>query len=156
MKLRKDRKRSRTLTCGTATDRQSTRTFCRRSELETEKEDELLTSCSDKCFVRVLRLTWCTSSAATLKLQVLDVDLEILLLSFLAPILWDDSMSFHRRTVAGISAETFDFSHTHTYLSLCPASGELGLDGTSDFTSSVWWQPSKLLCSLRRLENRKV
>lgn len=87
LKLWKDCKRRRTLTCGTATDRQSTWTFCRHAELETEKSDELLTFCSDKCFMRVLRLTWCTSSAATLKLQVLDVDLEILLLSFFAPIL---------------------------------------------------------------------
>lgn len=39
---------------------------------------------------RYARLTWYTSSVATLKVQVLDVDLEILLLSFLMPILWDD------------------------------------------------------------------
>lgn len=42
------------------------------------------------------RLTWCTSSVATLKVQVLEVDLEILVLSFFVPILWDD-MSFHCR-----------------------------------------------------------
>lgn len=44
----------------------------------------------------------------------------------------------------------------HAHLSRCPASGELGLDGTSDFTSKVCWQESKLLCSLRRLRQAEA
>lgn len=43
-----------------------------------------------------------------------------------------------------------------SHLSRCPASGELGLDGSSDLTSSVGWQLSKLLCSLRRLKKNKA
>lgn len=79
---------SRTLTCGTATDRQSTLTLGDHAQLGACTEVGLAASGLDKWWVGVLWLTWGTSSAATLKVQVLEVDLEILLLSFLAPILW--------------------------------------------------------------------
>lgn len=145
--------RSRTLTCGTATNRQRSLTFCNHAQLGVWIEVGLAASSLDKRSVGTLRLTWCTSSVATLKVQVLEVDLEILLLSFLMPILWDDNMSFHRwkPSVCSTDQQTKQRTHRYTHLSRCPASGELGLDGTSDFTSSVCWQPSKLLCSLRRL-----
>lgn len=75
------------LTCGAATHQERTLTFCSCADLETEGEvSEPLVS-EQQCENTCATLTRCVSSAGTLKLQELDVDLEILLLSFLTVIL---------------------------------------------------------------------
>lgn len=91
--------RSRTPTCGAAAHQEHALTFCSCAELETEggQVSEPLFS-EQQCENTCMTLTRCASaSAGTLKLQELDVDLEILLLSFLTVILQEKQ---HQQTAS--------------------------------------------------------